>query len=70
MINVFDRIRVIVTDITPNRPLAHTSFTYRKLNLDGFSVLNVFLGYVDSTQEVEWNSLRAKSLFQKVFFTS
>ena len=32
--------------LTPNRPLAHTSFTYRKLNMDVFSVLNGFLGHV------------------------
>ena len=38
--------------LTPNRPLAHTSFTYRKLNMDGFSVLNGFLGYPDSTQKI------------------
>ena len=56
--------------LTPNRPLAHTSFTYRKLNMDGFSALNDFLGYVDTTQEKEWNSLHAQSLFQKIFFTS
>ena len=56
--------------LTPNRPVAHTSFTYRKLNMDVFSVLDGSLGYVDSTQEVEWNSLHAQSLFQKAFFTS
>ena len=33
-----------IFDLTPNRPLAHTSFTYRKLNMDGFSILNGFLG--------------------------
>ena len=49
---------------------AHTSFTYRKLNMDIFSVLNGSLGYLDSTQEVEWNSLYAQMLFQKIFFTS
>ena len=38
--------------------------------MDGFSVLNAFLGYVDSTQEVEWKSLHAQSLFQNIFFTS
>ena len=46
--------------LTPNRPLVHTSFTYPKLNMDGFSLLNGSLGYVDSTQEVEWNSLHAE----------
>ena len=30
--------------LTPNMPLAHTSFTYRKLNMDGFCALNGFLG--------------------------
>ena len=39
--------------LTPNRPLVHTSFTYPKLNMDGFSVLNGSLGYEDSTQEVQ-----------------
>ena len=29
-------------NLTPNSPLAHISFTYRKLNMDGFSVLNGF----------------------------
>ena len=53
--------------LTPNRPLAHTSFMYRKLNMDSFSVLNGSLGYVDSTQKVEWN---AQNLFQKICFTS
>ena len=38
--------------LTPNRPLVHTSFTYPKLNMDGFSVLNGSLGYVDSTQKI------------------
>ena len=28
--------------------------------MDGFSLLNGSLGYVDSTQEVEWNSLHAE----------
>ena len=37
--------------LTPNRPLAHTSFTYRKLNMDGFSDPNGHLGHVDSTQK-------------------
>ena len=41
------------------RPLVHTSFTYLKLNMDGFSLLDGSLGYVDSTQEVEWNSINA-----------
>ena len=44
----------------PNRPVVHTSFTYPKLNMDGFSVLNGSLGYEDSTKEVEWNSLHAQ----------
>ena len=46
--------------LTPNRPLIHTSFTYPKLNMDGFSVLGGLLGCVDSTEEVEWNSLHAQ----------
>ena len=36
----------IFDHLTPNRQLAHTSFTYRKLNMDGFSVLNASLGYM------------------------
>ena len=36
-----------------------TSFTYPKLNMDDFSVLDGPLGYVDSTGEVKWNSLHA-----------
>ena len=64
------RLHTVTAHLTPNRPVAHTSFTYRKLNMDVFSVLNGSLGYVDSTQEVKWNSLHAQSLFQKAFFTS
>ena len=37
-----------------NKPLIHTSLTYPKLNMDGFSVLDGSLGYQDSTQEVEF----------------
>ena len=62
--------RYIYCSLTPNKTLTHTSFTYRKLNMDSFSVPNGSLGYLDSTQEVEWNSLHAQSLFQKAFFTS
>ena len=50
--------------LTPNSPLVHTSFTYRKLNMDGFSVLNGFLGYVDSTQKIFLKFLHAQGLFQ------
>ena len=50
--------------LTPNRPLAHTSFTYRKLNLDGFCVLNGFLGYPDSTQIFFLKFLHAQGVFQ------
>ena len=64
------RLHTVTAHLTPNRPVAHTSFTYRKLNMDVFSVLNGSLGYLDSTQEVEWNSLHAQSLFQTIFFTS
>ena len=56
--------------LTPNRPVTHTSLTYRKLNMDVFSVLNGSLGYVDSTQEVKWNSPHAQSLCHQAFFTS
>ena len=49
-----------VTYLTPNRLLVHTSFTYRKLNMDGFSVLNGSLGCQDSTWQVECNSLHAE----------
>ena len=28
--------------------------------MDGFSLLSASLGYVDSSQEVEWNSLHAE----------
>ena len=46
--------------LTPNRPLIQTSFTYPKLNMDNFSGPGGPLGYGDSTQEVEWNSLHAE----------
>ena len=36
-------------DLTPNRPLIHTSFTYPKLNMDNFSGPGGPLGYGDST---------------------
>ena len=46
--------RSLVEDLlnysTPNTPLIHTSFTYSKLNMNDFSVLTVFLGYLDSTR--------------------
>ena len=51
----------IDTQLTPNRPLVHTSFTYRKLNLGSFSVLACSLSYVDSPQEVERNSVHAET---------
>ena len=44
-----------ICKLTPNKPLIHTSFTYSKLNMDDFSVPDGPLGYVDSTQEVQWN---------------
>ena len=50
--------------LTPDRPLAHTSFTYQKLNMDGFSVRNGFLGYPDSTQKIFLKFLHAQGLFQ------
>ena len=50
--------------LTPNRPVAHTSFTYRKLNMDDFSVLYGFLGYLDSTQKIFLKFLHAQGLFQ------
>jgi hypothetical protein len=46
--------------LTPSRPLRQTSFTYPKLNMDNFSGPGGPLGYRDSTQEVEWNSLHAE----------
>jgi hypothetical protein len=54
-------IKYVLT--TPNTPLIHTSFTYSKLNMDDFSVLAGPLEYVDSTQEVEWNSFYAQKSF-------
>jgi hypothetical protein len=50
--------------LTPNRPLVQTSFTYPKLNMDGFSVLNGSLGYGDSTQKIFLKFLHAEGLFQ------
>ena len=47
--------------LTPNTALIHTSFTYSKLNIDDFSVLTGFLGYLDSTQEVELKSLHVQT---------
>ena len=41
-------------------PLIHTLFTCSKLNMDDFFVPAGPLGYVDNTQEVEWNSLTAQ----------
>jgi hypothetical protein len=55
---------VFKSRLTPNMPVAHTSFTYRKLNMDGFSVLNGFLGYVDSTQKIFLKFFHAQGLFQ------
>ena len=52
------RIKIL---LTPNTPLIHTSFTCSKLNMDDFSVLAGPLEYVDSTQEVEWNSLHVQT---------
>ena len=56
--------------LTPNRPLVHTSFTYPKLNMDGFSILNGFLGYIHSTQKIFLKFLHAGGLFQTSWFTS
>ena len=47
-------------DLTPNRPVIHTCFTYPKLNMDDFSDPSDCLGCVDSTAEVEWNSIHAQ----------
>ena len=44
--------------------MTHTSFTYQKLNMDCFSVLNGFLGYPDSTQKIFLKFLHAQGLFQ------
>ena len=52
--------KVRETNLTPNTPLIHTLFTCSKLNVDDFSVLACPLGYVDSTQEVEWNYLHSQ----------
>ena len=60
----YNRAKYMWCYLTPIRPLAHTSFTYRKLNMDGFSVLNGFLGYVDSTQKIFLKFLHAQGLFQ------
>ena len=42
----------IALHLTPNSPLVHTYLTYPKLNMEGFSVPNTFLGYGESTQEI------------------
>ena len=49
--------------LTPNTPHIHISyFVYVfKLNMNDFSVLTGFLGYLDSTQEIEWKSLHAQT---------
>ena len=65
LIGIFNCKIIVYNHLTPNRPLVHTSFTYPKLNMDGFSLLNGSLGYVDSTQEVEWNSLHAERGIRK-----
>ena len=59
-----------VSHLTPNRPLLHTSFTYPKLNMDGFSILNGFFGYVDSTQKIFLKFFHAQGFFQTSWFTS
>ena len=50
--------------------LVLTSFTYPNLNMDGFSILNGFLGYVYSTQKIFLKFLHAQGLFQNSWFTS
>ena len=42
-------ISTYVHNLTPNRPVIHTCFTYPILNMDDFSILNASLGYGDST---------------------
>ena len=74
-LNIFFRYILAISltcnplDLTP-RPLAHISFTYRKLNMDVFSVLNGFLGCVDSTQKIFLKFFHAQGLFQTSWFTS
>ena len=53
-------IQINSASLTPNGPLRQTSFTYQILNMDDFSLLAGLLGYVDSTEEVERNSLHAE----------
>ena len=53
-------LRLGFSELTPNRPLVHTSFTYPKLNMDGFSVLNGSLVYGDGSKKFKWNSLHAQ----------
>ena len=60
----FGQQEMFTIALTPNRPLVHTSFTYPKLNMDSFSVLNSSLGYVDSTQKIFLKFLHAQGLFQ------
>ena len=45
----------------PNTQLIHASLMCSKLNMNDFSVLAGPLLCVDSTQEVEWNSLHAQT---------
>ena len=51
------------SNLTPNTPVIHTSFTYSKLNMDDLFVLTGPLGYVDCIQEVELKSLHAHGHF-------
>ena len=46
--------------LTPNTPLIHTSFTYRKLNMDEIFGLKFYLLYVHTSQNFLLKSLHAQ----------
>ena len=48
------------TRLTPNTPLIHTSFTYRKLNMDEICGLKFYLSCVHSSQKILLKSLHAE----------
>ena len=51
---------VLIEILTPNMPLIHTSFTYRKLNMDEICGLKSYLSCVHTSQKILLKSLHAQ----------
>ena len=52
------------SDLTPNMPLIHTSFTYRKWNMDEICGLKLYSLYVHTSQKIFVKFLHGQAFFQ------